>query len=58
MCEGKIAVYRSNLDLLIYVVGAPEQNELALSTVLDTFFDALVEIMKYPLAPPPSQMIF
>ena len=41
MCEGRIVVYRANLDLLVYVVGASEQNELMLASVLDTFCDAL-----------------
>lgn len=47
MCEGKIVVYRTNLDLMIYVVGQPEQNELMLATVLDTFTDVLTDSLKY-----------
>lgn len=49
MCEGRIVVYRANLDLLVYVVGASEQNELMLASVLDTFCDALSEVIKFSL---------
>lgn len=47
MCEGRIVVFRANLDLLVYVAGAPEQNELMLATVLDTYCDVLSELIKY-----------
>lgn len=47
MCESRIVVYRANLDVLVYVVGGLEQNELLLACALDTFFDALSEIIKY-----------
>lgn len=50
MCEGRIVVYRANLDLLVYVVGASEQNELMLASVLDTFCDALSEVIKFSLS--------
>lgn len=47
MCDGRIVVYRANLDLLMYFVGAPEQNELMLAAILDTYFDTLSEVIKY-----------
>lgn len=46
-CEGRIVVYRANLDVLLYVVGMPEQSELMLATVLDTYYDVLTEVIKY-----------
>ncbi|PJF17774.1 hypothetical protein PSACC_02411 [Paramicrosporidium saccamoebae] len=46
MCEGRVVVFRANLDLMVYVVGAAEQNELLLSCVLDTFFETLAESLK------------
>lgn len=47
-CDGTIVVYRANLDIILYVVGKPEQNELLLATVLETYYDVLAEVMKYP----------
>ena len=46
-CDGTIVVYRANLDIILYVVGKPEQNELLLATVLETYYDVLTEVMKY-----------
>ena len=44
--NGYVAVYRSNLDLFFYVVGRNGENELMLSSVLDTLFDVLAEILR------------
>ena len=41
-----VAVYKSNLDLIVYVLGTAIQNELVLSSVLETYFDTLVELLK------------
>lgn len=46
MLNGYVAVYRANLDLIVYVIGSAGQNELMLTCVLDTFFDVLTELLK------------
>lgn len=40
-------MYRANLDVILYVVGRPQQNELLLACVLDTLCDTLSEVIKY-----------
>lgn len=45
--DGKIIVYRANMDLLIYMAGSLDENELLLATALDTFCDSLLECLKY-----------
>lgn len=47
MLNGFIAVYRPNLDVVIYVLGTAQQNELMLSCVLDTIYEVFSEILKY-----------
>jgi len=47
MLNGFLAVYKANLDLIVYVIGGSQQNELMLSCVLDTYFETLSEILKY-----------
>lgn len=47
MLNGYVAVYRANLDVVVYVIGSSGQNELMLTCVLDTFFDVLTELLKY-----------
>jgi hypothetical protein len=46
MLDGYVAVYRANLDVIVYVVGTAAQNELMLMTALDTYFDVLSEVLK------------
>ena len=47
MCDGSVVVYKSNLDVIVYVVGQRwESNELLLTMPLETIFDALVETIK------------
>lgn len=46
-CEGHIVVYKANLDVILYVVGRPQQTELLLACVLDTLYDTLTEVIKY-----------
>lgn len=46
MLNGYVAVYRANLDLVVYVVGSAGQNEMMLTCVLDTFYDVLTELLK------------
>lgn len=47
MLNGYVAVYRANLDLIVYVVGTSSQNELVLTCALDTIFDVFSELLKY-----------
>lgn len=47
MLNGFVAVYRANLDVIVYVVGSSGQNEMMMACVLDTFFDVLTELLKY-----------
>lgn len=46
-CEGHIVVYKANLDVILYVVGRPQQTELLLACALDTLYDTLTEVVKY-----------
>lgn len=48
MLGGFVAVYRANLDCIVYVVGDAAQNELMLACALDTFYDVLNDLLKYP----------
>lgn len=47
MLNGFVAVYRANLDVIVYVLGTAVQNELMLSCVLDTIYDVFTELLKY-----------
>lgn len=47
MFDGITAVYRSNVDLLFYVVGSQDENELMLMSVLATFYDAVAILLRY-----------
>lgn len=46
MVEGLVAVYRTNLDVFVYVVGGARQNELVLAAVLETYFETLSDLLK------------
>lgn len=46
MLDGLICVYRSNVDLLFYVIGSSQENELALVNVLNCLFDAFSTVLR------------
>ena len=39
--DGHLAVYRHSLDLIFYVLGGPQENELMLHSALSTFMEAV-----------------
>ncbi|XP_041458296.1 coatomer subunit zeta-1-like [Lytechinus variegatus] len=47
MLEGMTIVYRSNVDLLFYVVGSASENELILVSVLNCLYDSVSQILRY-----------
>lgn len=47
ICEGRIAVFKANLDVVVYLVGELDQNEVLLSYALETLFGVLLEVIKY-----------
>lgn len=49
MHEGVTAVYRSNVDLFFYVLGAQGENELMLMGVLNGLYDTINSILRYTL---------
>ncbi|KAJ7066653.1 coatomer protein [Mycena amicta] len=44
--DGHLAVYKHSLDLIIYLIAGPSENELMLSTALNNFVDALTLLMR------------
>lgn len=46
MFEGVTAVYRSVIDLFFYVVGASDENELLLASVLNSYYEAIALILR------------
>ncbi|XP_030856108.1 coatomer subunit zeta-1 isoform X2 [Strongylocentrotus purpuratus] len=46
MLEGMTIVYRSNVDLLFYVVGSASENELILVSVLNCLYDSVSQILR------------
>ena len=46
MLDGLICVYRSNVDLLFYVIGGSQENELILMNVLNCLFDSFSIILR------------
>lgn len=44
---GQIVVYRPNLDVILYVVGPLDSNELLLGALLDGIFESLEALLKY-----------
>ncbi|XP_070403095.1 coatomer subunit zeta-2 isoform X3 [Nothobranchius furzeri] len=44
--EGTTVVYKSSIDLLFYVVGSAQENELMLMSVLNCLFDSLSHILR------------
>ena len=45
--DGQIIVYKPNLDVILYVVGPLDSNELMLGALLDGLFEALEALLKY-----------
>ena len=43
--ENQIVVYKTNVDVTIYVVGSPEENELQLELVRQTLIDSWGMVM-------------
>ncbi|KAJ7392055.1 Coatomer subunit zeta-1 [Desmophyllum pertusum] len=46
MLDGLTCVYRSNVDLFFYVMGASNENELILVSVLNAFYDAISQMLR------------
>jgi len=46
MWDNVIAVYRSSADVLFYVTGGYDENELVLVSVLNAFYDALSKLLR------------
>nr|XP_057904713.1 coatomer subunit zeta-2 isoform X1 [Doryrhamphus excisus] len=44
--EGMTIIYKSSIDLFIYVVGSAQENELMLMSVLNCLFDSLSHILR------------
>lgn len=39
--DGRLSVYKHSLDLIFYIIGTPDENELMLSAALSAFVDAV-----------------
>ncbi|KAJ3212435.1 Coatomer subunit zeta-1, partial [Clydaea vesicula] len=46
MFDGHVVVYKNSIDVNFYLIGSSEENELILSAILQTFFDALSILLK------------
>lgn len=46
LLDGLICVYRSNVDLLFYVVGSSEENELILMAALNCLYDSFSIVLR------------
>ncbi|KAG6860091.1 hypothetical protein C0995_015867 [Termitomyces sp. Mi166 len=47
--DGKLAVYRHSLDIIMYFIAGPAENELLLSVALNCFHDAMTMLLRNPL---------
>ncbi len=47
--ENLITVYKSSMDVIFYVVGGGDENELILLSVLNSYTEAISKLMKYLL---------
>lgn len=45
--DGLVTVYRSSVDVTVYVSGAVDENELILYEVLNSLYSCFQEIVKY-----------
>lgn len=46
MDDGRVALYRVNLDVTVIVVGESDANELLLADLLEAFFEVMLEVLK------------
>jgi hypothetical protein len=46
MWENVIAVYKSSADVIFYVIGGYEENEVILLSVLNTFYEAAYKLLR------------
>ncbi|CAK9035714.1 Coatomer subunit zeta-1 (Zeta-1-coat protein) (Zeta-1 COP) [Durusdinium trenchii] len=46
MLDSTVCVFKSGIDVMFYVCGEPDENELILTTVLDAIFDSLNGILR------------
>lgn len=44
--DGRLAVYKNSTDVIFYIIGNPEENELMLSLALNSFYDALTMLLR------------
>jgi len=44
--DGHLAVYKHSPDLIFYIIGNPEENELMLHMALSSFYDALTVLLR------------
>jgi coatomer subunit zeta len=49
-------LYKSESDVMMYVVGGVEENEIMLYNVILALRDSLHLLFKYALRPPPSSL--
>jgi len=47
MFDGLVTVYKNNIDVFIYVIGAASENELILAGVLNTLVDTLNIVLRF-----------
>ncbi|KAF9028566.1 coatomer protein [Hymenopellis radicata] len=47
--DGRLVVYKHSLDLILYFIAGPSENELMLSTALNSFADALSLLLRNQL---------
>ncbi|KAL3898223.1 MAG: hypothetical protein SGCHY_002894 [Lobulomycetales sp.] len=46
MFDGRVVLCKASLDVFLYLVGSPDENELILSAVLQTYYDALSILLR------------
>ncbi|TPX49985.1 hypothetical protein SeMB42_g00577 [Synchytrium endobioticum] len=46
MFDGHVVVFKNSIDVFIYVVGSPDENELILMSVMQAYYDALGLLLK------------
>lgn len=44
--DSHLAVYKHSLDIILYFIAGPTENELMLSTALNSFIDALTTLLR------------
>ncbi|KAG6835542.1 hypothetical protein H0H93_000366 [Arthromyces matolae] len=47
--DGKLALFRHSLDVILYFIAGPAENELLLSVALGCFQDAMAMLLRNPL---------